>query len=110
MTTRMKIIIAVLVAGALLVGVYLLFFNASSSSDIGITASDVTTKADQAQVIFLNLASKTGSVTFNTDILKDPRFTGRINKQVPSVPEPVGRRDPFAPISGAPTTAATPGG
>ena len=109
MTTRMKIIIAVLVAGALLLGAYLLFFNASSSSDTSISASAITTQADQTQVLFLNLASKTGSVTFDTGILKDPRFTGRINTQLAPVPEPVGRRDPFAPIPGI-TTTATPGG
>ena len=109
MTTRMKIIIAVLVAGALLLGAYLLFFNASTSSNTAITVSGITTQADQAQVIFLNLANQTGSVTFDTGILQDPRFTGRISTQVPSVPEPVGRRDPFAPIPGV-STPTTPGG
>jgi hypothetical protein len=103
MTTQLKIIIAVLIAGALLLGGYLLFLNSSSSSGSGITASNITSQADQAQVQFLNLANKTGEVTFDTSILSDLRFTSRISTQTIPAPVPIGRRDPFAPIPGLPT-------
>ena len=98
MTTRTKIIIAVVIAGAVLVGGYLLFFNTDNSADVVSTGNSVPASA--AEVTFLNLATQAAPITFDTSILSDPRFTSLINTDTTIIPVPQGRPDPFAPVPG----------
>lgn len=96
MSTQTKIVIGIIILGAGLIGTYLLFFNTSSTSAI----SSSSAPASAAEVTFLDLATKTGPITFDTAILTDPRFTSLINTETTVIPVPQGRRDPFAPVPG----------
>ena len=98
MSNTTKIVIAVVIGGALLVGAYLLFFNTNSSSAVTETSNDAS--ANSAEVTFLNLATQAEAITFDTSILSDPRFTSLIDTSTNVVPVPVGRPDPFAPVPG----------
>ena len=97
MSTQTKIIIAVVIAGALLVGSYLLFFNTNGNTS---ALSAEGAPASDAEVTFLSLATKADSITFNLSILSDPRFTSLIDTRTNVVPVPEGRKDPFAPVPG----------
>ena len=101
MSTRTKIIAAVVIGGALLLGAYLLFFNTNST---GSAITEENAPASAAEVTFLNLASKTDSITFDTTVLTDPRFTSLVDTRTSIVPVPQGRRDPFSPIAGLNST------
>jgi flagellar basal body-associated protein FliL len=98
MSTQTKIIIAVLIAGVLLVGAYLVFFNTSSSSSDVLTSNSAPASA--AEVTFLNLATQLEPITFDTSILTDSRFTSLIDTRTSITPVAQGRRDPFAPVAG----------
>jgi hypothetical protein len=93
MSTRTKIIFAVLAAGVVLVGGYLVFFpqNAGTSA-----LSTTSAPASAAEAQFLNLAGQIGSITFDTSIFNDPRFTSLVDIHTAVLPEAMGRKDPFA--------------
>ncbi len=80
---------------------YLLFEKPSVSTT---TSTDTTTTstgpASGAEATFVNLVSQLDSVTFDTSILSDPRFTGLQDIHTAILPEASGRPDPFAPLSG----------
>ena len=96
MSTRTKIIAAVILGGILLLGGYLLFFNTTSTNVV----STDSAPASAAEVTFLNLATQTGSISFDTSVLSDPRFTALIDTRTAITPVPQGRKDPFAPVPG----------
>lgn len=97
------IVSAIIVLGG---GVYYFFFF---NTGTGATVSSSTAVASDAELSFIALVSKLDPITFNTAILSDPRFTARTDIRTTVVPETTGRKDPFAPIAGAPkgTTATT---
>jgi hypothetical protein len=93
--TRNSIILLVsiiVVAGGLLY--YFFFFNTSTDSAL---LTD-TTMASDAELSFITLVGKLDSITFDTSLLSDPRFTARQDIRTAVVPEQTGRKDPFAPI------------
>ena len=102
MSTNTKIIIGVVIAGAVGIGAYLLFFN--NNSDAAVLSAQ-TAPASAAEISFLNLASQTEAVTFDTTILSDPRFKALVDIHTAIVPEPQGRINPFAPLSGSASSA-----
>ena len=53
-----------------------------------------------AQSQFQTLVSELQSVSFDTKIFSDPRFTSLVSLATPVAVETVGRADPFASISG----------
>ncbi len=95
-TSSNTIIIVVIILGALGVGGYLLFFN-SNTSALSINNSAPASAAEQT---FLNLTSEAESISFNTSILSDPRFTSLVDTRTAVVPVSEGRPDPFSPVPG----------
>ena len=85
------IILPILVIAA---GAYWYFFVASGNQT---PLTDVSTNA--AQEKFGQLVVELQSITFNTALLSDPRFTGLVDLTTPVAPEPIGVTDPFAPLS-----------
>ncbi len=97
MSTRTKIIVGVVGGVVILAAAYLLFFNSNSNTS---AVSNGSAPASAAEVAFLNLASKTGPITFDTSIFSDPRFTSLVDIHTVIIPEPQGRTDPFASVPG----------
>ncbi len=91
--TIFLIVASLVVAG----GLYWYFFTGSPESE----GSLVTGFAQsQAQAQFETLIGELGPISFDLTILSDPRFNALVDLATPITPEPVGRKDPFAPISG----------
>lgn len=80
----------------LAVVVYLVFFNNSTSADLTTT----TSPSSAAELYFVNLAGELGTISFNTKVFSDPRFSALVDIKTEIVPEVSGRSDPFAPIPG----------
>ncbi len=56
-----------------------------------------------AEAVFVSLTAKLDPVTFDTSVLKDPRFQSLVDIRTAILPEPSGRTDPFAPLPGVVT-------
>ena len=61
-------------------------------------STDVPT--NQVQMQFEALVGQLEPISFNTKIFSDPRFNALVDITTPISPEPFGRVDPLAPISG----------
>jgi hypothetical protein len=88
-----------LAAAALIVlaGCVWYFFGRTSSEEIvGIGAGP----SSGSEAIFIALATQLGTISFDTAIFGDPRFSALQDIHTNVVPEAAGRRDPFAPLSG----------
>ena len=96
MSSKTKIIVAVLGIAVLLGAVYLLFFNNSSNTSAVSQSGGAPTSPAQAS--FLDLSSQIEPITFDTSILSDPRFTSLVDLHTAILPEAAGRKDPFAPL------------
>jgi hypothetical protein len=94
--TIFLVIASLVVAG----GVYWYFFTGSPTSDQSVTAG---TTENLAQARFDTLTSELGPITFDLTILTDPRFTALVDLATPIEEEPIGRKDPFAPVPGVST-------
>jgi hypothetical protein len=73
---------------------YYFFFN----HDTGASVEASTTQASAAEISFITLVGKIGPITFDTSVLSNPRFLHLQDIRTVIVPEPAGRRDPFASI------------
>lgn len=94
--TLFLIIASLVVAG----GIYWYFFTGGSSPsslDLPLTTSSTQSAA---QVRFETLTTQLGPIAFNLSILTDPRFLALVDLTTPITEEPIGRKDPFAPVSG----------
>lgn len=90
----------IIAAAIVILGVigYFVWMNGSDESgDVTITADG---PASQAQATFLTLATQLATVSFDTNVLSDPRFTSLVDIKTTILPEASGRKDPFAPLSG----------
>lgn len=96
MNTLSQHTVWILVGIALLLGGY--WYMSSRSSIEPSLMSGVT--LNEAQIRFQTLVGELRSVSFDTDIFSDPRFTSLVDLATPVAPEPVGRIDPFAPVAG----------
>jgi hypothetical protein len=96
--TIILVVCAIIVIGG---GIYYFYFF---NTGTGVGVSSDTAIASDAEISFIALVSKLDPITFNTAILSDPRFTSRTDIRTTVVPESTGRKDPFAPIAGVPTT------
>ena len=90
-TLYLYICAGIVLAGAIY---YYFFFN----QDTGSAAVSTTTEASQAEISFITLVGKIDPIRFDTTILSDPRFLRLQDIRTVIVPEPAGRKDPFAPI------------
>lgn len=97
MKTNTNIILIVVVT--LGIGGALYWFFTSNGDQPSLTVADITTP-NAAQTQFQTLLSEL-PMSFDTTLFSDPRFTILTDLTVAVVPEPVGRSDPFAPISSA---------
>lgn len=91
------IIIGVLVLAG---GLYW-YFSSGTGEQPTLSVSTSETTAEQT---FQTLVNQLGPISFDTSILSDPRFNALVNITAPITPEPTGRQDPFAPISGTQKT------
>jgi hypothetical protein len=98
MSTQIKIIIAVVIAIAVVGGGYLFFFSGSDSTTA--VGPDDSQNASAAEQTFVDLSTKAQSISFDTSIFSDPRFTSLVDTRTTIVTVPTGRPDPFAAIAG----------
>lgn len=68
--------------------------------DTGPVVTAVGAPGSEAEATFLGLASELDTVNFIGTIFTDPRFTSLQDIHTNIIQEPVGRRDPFAQLSG----------
>ena len=73
-------------------GLYWYFFSGRGGEGGALTAGSPTQ--------FEILIGQLGPITFDLTILSDPRFLGLTDLSTPVEPEVIGRKDPFAPITG----------
>ncbi len=73
----------------------------------GSPTPDLTASAggSAAELYFVNLASELDGISFDTSVLRDPRFVALIDIRTAILPEDSGRPDPFAPIPGVKTSS-----
>ncbi|HYE23484.1 MAG TPA: hypothetical protein VEA92_03535 [Candidatus Paceibacterota bacterium] len=93
--------ILLLILGAVAVVSGVVIYNATSSvpSDEEILTEEVgMSNVDEA--LFMNLASQIDAIRFDEAFFSDPRFLTLVDIRVVVVPEQVGRKDPFANLSG----------
>ncbi len=74
---------------------YSFFFKGSSSEQL-LTSETATSTAGGEDLLSLLLELK--SITLTTEIFSDPVFTTLQDFSVELAPQPIGRRNPFAPI------------
>lgn len=87
------IIIVTLIAAA---GIFWYFFtNSGNQSPLTITPQNTA-----AQAQFQTLVEQLQSITFDTAIFSNPKFTSLVDIHTPVSPEPTGRPDPFATVGG----------
>ncbi|MCX6790478.1 MAG: hypothetical protein NTV60_03035 [Candidatus Kaiserbacteria bacterium] len=91
--TIILIVLTVLIAG----GAYW-YFATQSGNDAPLTSA-ISDNAPKTQ--FQALVSELQSISFNTAIFSDPKFTSLVDLKVPVTAEPSGRLDPFASIQDA---------
>lgn len=82
-----------------LLGGYWYFFTGSSSSGTDVPLS-ATPAASAQETRFLELTNQLNPIAFDTSLFSDPRFALLVDLSTNVTPEPAGRTDPFAPISG----------
>lgn len=88
----------ILVATALFIAA-LGYWYLGSGSDSGAVLTAAST-GNPAQGRFESLVGELGPITFNTDVLSDPRFNALVDLSTPIATEASGRIDPFAPVPG----------
>ena len=88
------IVLATLILAA---GAYWYFFTGTGNQK-PLTAT--VSNTNEAQMHFQTLIGELQSISFDTTIFSDPRFNALVDLTTPVSPEPIGRPDPFAPISG----------
>jgi hypothetical protein len=99
-TNVILIVLALLVAAGAL---YMLFARGDEES----TVSETEAPGTEAERSFLALTAEIGSISFETSVFTDPRFSALRDIRTQIVPETLGRPDPFAPLQGVPA-APTP--
>ena len=99
LTKTTTILLVILAVVAVISGVVIYTSTAPSPMDDAIvTEGDGVANVDEA--LFMNLASQINDIRFDGAFLNDPRFLSLVDIRVMIVPETVGRKDPFANLSG----------
>jgi hypothetical protein len=98
---KLNVVTFLIVTLALVVGGYFFFTGTESQPLLEVSASD-----NPAQARFQALVSQLQPISFDTSIFSDPTFTSLVDLATPVAPEESGRLDPFAPLSGAVSSAA----
>ena len=95
------IIISLVVGGGCLA-----FYLFAGSSTPDLTSVSVSDTSSGSQL--LTLLNQSRSITLNLSIFSNPVFGDLVDSNQPIAPEPVGRANPFLPLSSAlPTTGSS---
>ncbi|MDP2651628.1 MAG: hypothetical protein Q8O94_00640 [bacterium] len=92
-TSAAPFIIALLIAA---LGIYW-YFSSRTGDQPALSASKTESPA---QTKFQTLVGQLTPITFNTTIFSDARFNAFVDLTTPVAPEPSGRLDPFAAVTG----------
>ncbi len=88
-------IIAIVIGFVFLTGAgYFLFVKPATGTNTITVEGNASTSPEEST--FVNLAAQLEPLGFDTSILSDPRFVSLIDLHTAVIPEPAGRRDPFA--------------
>lgn len=90
-------LVGVLVIVVVIAGIYYGFFNGEKGAIVTSSAEPSST----SEATFLGFAGELETVTFDSTIFSDPRFTNLKDIHTTVVDEAAGRRDPFGPLTGA---------
>ena len=91
---KSKILIGVIaIAIGLIFPAYMLLTGGSSEDVV-----EASIPSSEAEAVFLSLTSQLEPLSFDTSILSDARFVALVDLHTAILPEPQGRRDPFAPL------------
>ncbi|MBU6490653.1 hypothetical protein KGQ25_00600 [Patescibacteria group bacterium] len=90
--TILTILATLVIAG----GAYWYFFTGTGNQP-PLTTSATT---NESQMHFQTLVNELQPISFDTSIFSDARFNALVDLTTQVSPEPSGRLDPFAPISG----------
>ena len=93
-TNTIIIVIATIV---LVGGGYWYFSSAGTGNEPPLTAGATV---NVAQIKFQTLVQKLQPISFDASIFSNPQFNALVDIATPVTPEPYGRLDPFAPVSG----------
>lgn len=85
--------VAIVIILVLIVLAAIAYTFMQDDADGAVVTVDGATSASEAN--FITLASELDSITFDTTILSDVRFTSLANIHTAITPEPQGREDPF---------------
>ncbi|MFA6408071.1 MAG: hypothetical protein WCW36_01165 [Candidatus Paceibacterota bacterium] len=91
-TTSIIIVTLIVAAGAY----WYFFVQTGNQPPLTVTS----TSGNATQTKFQMLVSQLQPISFNTAIFSNPKFNALIDITTPISPEPSGRLDPFAPITG----------
>lgn len=86
--------LVVVVVGA---GLYYLW---GRPSETGPVVTSEATPQSSSEATFLGLANELNTVSFDSTLFSDPRFTSLKDIHTNIVAEPIGRRDPFGGLAG----------
>jgi len=98
--TRNTIILLVALGVIVIIAGFVIFNAMSNGPTTGEVLSEDGEIPTADEVVFLNLASQISSIKFDASFFDDPRFMSLVDIRVAVVPEPIGRPDPFANVSG----------
>jgi hypothetical protein len=93
-TSIVPFVIALLVVAA---GMYW-YFSTRTENQPPISTGDGS--GNQVQERFQTLVGELLPISFDTAVFSDARFNALVNISTPIAPEPTGRLDPFAAVSG----------
>lgn len=92
----MKRNVVIIIIITLLLGALAFWYFATTSGNQAPLSATATNSAAQTQ--FQGLVEELQSITFDTSIFSNPKFTSLVDITTPVSPEPTGRTDPFATI------------
>jgi hypothetical protein len=81
-----------------------------ASSDVGsvLTSSGDSASSEQAQEL-INFITELKTIRIETGIFTNPAFLSLVDSTVVIAPQPIGRKNPFAPLPGTPVPAVSTG-
>ncbi len=90
-------LVGVLIVVLGIAGIYYGFFNGEK----GEVVTSSNEPSSKSEATFLGFSGELETVTFDSAIFSDPRFTNLKDIRTTIIDEASGRRDPFGPLTGA---------
>lgn len=101
-----KMLAGVLVVTVLFVGGYFGFFSGSGSSAL-LTTTSADTEASKVSTELLATIGDLKGITLDTKLFSDPAYTSLVDFHVDIPLQPLGRNNPFSPLSGGTRSTGT---